>query len=62
MFLEDEKMLKEKRIKNLYERDNNSKIRCSHDNPDIISIYEKFFKGVGSPLAKDLLHTKYIKR
>ena len=62
VFLEDEKMLKEKRIKNLYERDNNSKIRCSHDNPDIISIYEKFFKGVGSPLAKDLLHTKYIKR
>ena len=62
VFLEDEKMLKEKRIKNLYERDNNSKIRCSHDNPDIISIYEKYFKGVGSPLAKDLLHTKYIKR
>lgn len=62
LFLEEEQMLKEKRIKSLYERDHNSKIRCSHNNPDIISIYKKFFQGVGSPLAKELLHTAYIKR
>ena len=48
--------------KKLYERDSNAKIRCSHNNPDIISIYKNFFNGIGSPLAKELLHTKYIKR
>ncbi len=62
LFLEEEQMLKEKRIKSLYERDHTSKIRCSYNNPDIISIYKKFFQGVGSPLAKELLHTTYIKR
>lgn len=62
LFLKDEKMLKVKRIKSLYERDSNAKIRCSHNNPDIISIYKNFFNGIGSPLAKELLHTKYIKR
>ena len=37
---------------------------CEDEVSDINNNHrnEKFFKGVGSPLAKDLLHTKYIKR
>lgn len=51
--------VKQKRIDSLYNRDNNDKLRVSHENPDIIKLYEEF---LGKPLGKkseELLHTKY---
>lgn len=57
-----EQSSKEKRINSLYDMDSKSKIRCSHNNPDIISIYKNFLEKPGSDIAKELLHTKYNKR
>lgn len=51
--------VKQKRIDSLYNRDTNNKLRVSHENPDIIKLYEEF---LGKPLSKkseELLHTKY---
>ena len=60
----DEKQIevKEKRIAALYNKDKVQKIRCSHQNPEIISAYEEY---LGNPLqgrAKELLHTTYKDR
>ena len=55
-----EKDVKESRIKSLYNRDDDSKIRFSHENPDIIKVYDEY---LGKPLgekSKELLHTKYF--
>lgn len=51
--------VKQKRIDSLYNRDNSAKLRVSHENPDIIKLYEEF---LGEPLSKkseELLHTSY---
>lgn len=51
-----------KRMQSLYRIDSNESIRTSHNNPDIISIYNEF---LGKPLGKkshQLLHTQYQKR
>ncbi|MBP3635630.1 MAG: iron hydrogenase small subunit [Bacilli bacterium] len=51
--------VKQKRIQALYNRDKSNKFRFSHENPDVIMVYNEF---LGSPLSKKsegLLHTKY---
>lgn len=57
---EDE--IKKNRIANLYQRDNSQKIRFSHENPDIIKIYEEYLNSPLSKLSEELLHTHYINR
>lgn len=50
------------RSKALYEEDKNKPLRKSHENPDIIRLYEEF---LGKPLSEKshhLLHTHYFKR
>ncbi|MBN2557495.1 MAG: iron hydrogenase small subunit [Clostridia bacterium] len=57
----DEKA-KEKRMAALYREDEGKKIRKSHENPDIVKIYEEF---LGKPLghtSHELLHTTYTVR
>ncbi|MGL6084172.1 MAG: iron hydrogenase small subunit, partial [Gammaproteobacteria bacterium] len=47
------------RSRGLYTDDKNSKVRCSHQNPMIIKMYEEY---IGPPLserAHHLLHTHY---
>jgi NADH-quinone oxidoreductase subunit G len=51
-----------KRIEALYADDEASDVRCSHQNPEIIEIYEKFLEKPLSHKAHDLLHTKYHPR
>ena len=53
---------KKNRIANLYQRDNSQKIRFSHENPDIIKIYEDYLNSPLSKLSEELLHTHYINR
>ncbi|KAK8811497.1 hypothetical protein WA158_003231 [Blastocystis sp. Blastoise] len=48
-----------KRMEAIYEIDSGKKIRKSHENPDIQTIYKEFFEKPNSHKAHDLLHTTY---
>lgn len=50
------------RAKALYAEDRNSKIRKSHENPDMDILYGEYFENPGSHKAHELLHTTYTKR
>ena len=52
----------EKRKNAIYSEDKNKTIRKSHQNPDIIKLYDEYLKKPGSHLAHNLLHTKYTAR
>ena len=47
------------RIDGLYNKDENLKIKCSYQNPDIKAVYEEFYEEPLSHLAHELLHTSY---
>lgn len=47
------------RMKGLYKDDKELKIRKSHENPEIIQIYEEFLEAPNSHKAHELLHTSY---
>jgi len=54
--------VRQKRIEAIYAEDEGKKLRKSHENPEIIQIYEEF---LGKPLSKKshkLLHTHYKSR
>jgi iron-only hydrogenase group A len=54
--------VREARIKAIYAEDEGKEVRKSHENKDIITLYEEF---LGQPLGEKshhLLHTKYTKR
>jgi ferredoxin hydrogenase len=48
------------RMEVLYDEDETMKLRCSHDNPDIIAIYKEYLGYPNSERAEQLLHTHYI--
>ena len=50
------------RAAGLYAEDEAKTIRKSHENPDIIKVYEDFLGKPGSHKAHDLLHTTYTAR
>ena len=50
------------RAAGLYAEDEAKTIRKSHENPDIIKVYEDFLGKPGSHKAHELLHTHYTKR
>lgn len=59
---EDDNILetyKAKRAAVLYSEDERQTIRQSHNNPDIIKLYENYLGEPGSHLAHELLHTHY---
>lgn len=58
----NEEKIKNNRIFNLYKRDNSTKVRFSHKNPDIIKIYKDYLNSPLSKISEDLLHTNYIDR
>jgi iron-only hydrogenase group A len=54
--------IREARMKAIYEEDSSLKIRKSHENPEVIALYEQF---LGEPLghkSHELLHTHYTGR
>ena len=53
---------KEKRAKALYSEDERQVVRQSHNNPQIIELYEKFLGEPNSHKAHELLHTTYAAR
>lgn len=50
------------RAKALYEEDQAMAIRKSHQNPEVIKLYEEFLEKPNSALAHKLLHTHYHQR
>lgn len=52
----------EKRANAIYDDDEKSTIRFSHENPEIKKLYEEFLEKPGSHKAHELLHTKFTKR
>ena len=53
------KELRAKRAEALYKLDKDRKYRSSHENPDIIKLYEEFLGEQGGHNAHNLLHTSY---
>ncbi len=53
---------KQKRAKALYSEDERQVIRQSHNNPQIIELYEKYLGEPNSHKAHELLHTTYAGR
>ncbi len=54
--------LKTLRAQALYDYDNDSKVRCSHDNATVTALYKEFFGEPNSHKAHELLHTTYVAR
>jgi NADP-reducing hydrogenase subunit HndD len=52
--------LRQKRAQGLYQDDNESQVRCSHNNPYIKRLYEEFLEKPLSEKSEKLLHTTYV--
>lgn len=50
------------RIAGMYQDDRDRTIRHSHENPEVIRLYEEFLGKPLGPKAHDLLHTRYTAR
>ena len=58
----NDQSIREKRAQALYQADRDLPLRKSHQNPEIIALYEQFFDKPGSKKAHHLLHTHYVNR
>ncbi len=55
--------IRKKRAKAIYAEDESLELRKSHENPNVIKLYEEFLtEGPCSHLSHKLLHTHYLKR
>lgn len=50
------------RIAGLYQDDRDRTVRCSHENPEVIRVYDDFLGKPLGPRAHELLHTRYTAR
>ncbi|RJP65910.1 MAG: ferredoxin [Candidatus Abyssobacteria bacterium SURF_17] len=50
------------RIRAIYKEDEGKKLRKSHENPEIVQIYEQFLGKPLGHLSHKLLHTQYVER
>ena len=53
---------REKRARALYSEDERKTLRKSHENPDLMRLYEEFLGEPNGHLCHKLLHTHYVKR
>ena len=53
---------RKKRAAALYSEEEHKPLRKSHENPDLMKLYEEFLGEPGGHLAHKLLHTNYVKR
>jgi len=54
--------IRRKRVEAIYEEDMNMSLRKSHENPEIVKIYDEFLKEPLGEKSHHLLHTTYKKR
>ena len=57
--MKDKDEVRKARIASLYTRDEAMTLRRSHENPEIIHLYEEFYGKPLSELAEKMLHTSY---
>ncbi len=50
------------RAAGLYQDDRNQAVRCSHENPELIRLYQDFLGKPNTGKAHELLHTRYTAR
>lgn len=50
------------RIAGLYAGDERDVRRLSHENPDVIAVYQEFYGAPLSPMAEEMLHTNYTSK
>ena len=55
-------LIREKRMKALFSEDESKTIRKSHENPDLIALYDAYLGKPNSDIAHKLLHTHYVPR
>ena len=55
-------LIRQKRATSIYLEDANKGIRKSHENPEILRLYNDFLKEPLGEKSHHLLHTKYVKR
>jgi iron-only hydrogenase group A len=54
--------IRQKRIQAIYKEDEGKVLRKSHENPEVLQIYQEFLEKPVSHLSHKLLHTKYHER
>ncbi|AKJ64550.1 NADH-dependent [FeFe] hydrogenase, group A6 [Kiritimatiella glycovorans] len=54
--------VRQKRIRAIYDEDESKTLRKSHENPDILKIYEEYFSEPLGERSHHLLHTHYVER
>ena len=54
--------IRKQRTMGIYNDDEKSQYRCSHQNPFIGQVYKEFLGEPGGHKAHELLHTKYVER
>jgi NADH-quinone oxidoreductase subunit G len=54
--------VRQQRVAGIYNDDEKSVVRCSHQNPEILQIYKDYLDKPLSKKSHDLLHTKYTPR
>jgi NADH-quinone oxidoreductase subunit G len=54
--------VRKQRTAGIYQDDEKSKLRCSHQNPFITQVYQEFLGEPNGHKAHELLHTKYVER
>jgi NADH-quinone oxidoreductase subunit G/[NiFe] hydrogenase diaphorase moiety small subunit/NADP-reducing hydrogenase subunit HndD len=54
--------IRQKRAEAIYEEDESLALRKSHENPEVIKLYNDFLKEPLGEMSHRLLHTKYTKR
>ena len=57
--MKDKDDVRKARIASLYTRDEAMTLRRSHENPEIIALYNEFYEKPLSHLAEEMLHTSY---
>ena len=55
-------VIRKQRTEGIYNDDEKSQYRCSHQNPFINQVYKEFLGEPGAHKAHQLLHTKYVER
>lgn len=60
--LNTDENLHQKRMATLYQKDQETNLKVSYKNPEIITLYQEFYGKPLSKLAEKLLHTQYIDR
>ncbi len=54
--------IRQKRLEAIYREDEGKKLRKSHENEDILTLYQEFLGHPLGHLSHELLHTHYVKR